>query len=263
MKIFRVKCSSASDSYCDSPSYFILSDIIQHKPLIQHRMVWVFVAGACYEAGKPWAKAGYGVRFRSPSLTVGPGRRNCKGTFSGRQTVLEAELQAAIEAVKIAIRDGFSCLKIHTDSRQLFNGATCQMNKWTRNNWQTPNGEAVVSKEKWIELSDVMGQYPAEITWRFVRNVRTTGQKEANRLACEAASFDRYDRQSTNILQMARNHLRVNELLMEDIQRGLSVKDDIVELMKELADILDTVTKERLKALEAPDPADLIAKSCG
>ena len=126
-----------------------------------------------------------------------------------------------------------------------------------------PNGEVVECKEKWIELSDVMGQYPAEITWRFVRNVRTTGQKEANTLAYEAASFDHYDRQSTNILQMARNHLRVYELLMEDIQRGLSVKDDIVELMNEVADILDTVTKERLKALKARDPADLITKSCG
>ena len=150
MKIFRVKCSSASDSYCDSPSYFILSDIIQHKPLIQQRMVWVFVAGACYEAGKPWAKAGFGVWFRH-SITGG---RNCSGTFSGSQTVLEAELQAAIEAVKIAIRDAFPCLKIHTGSRQLFYGATCWMNKLMRNNWQTPNGEAVVSKEKWIELQD-------------------------------------------------------------------------------------------------------------
>ena len=67
---------------------------------------------------------------------------------------MEAELQAAIEAVKIAIRDGFSCLKIHTDSRQLFDGATCRMNKWMGNNWQTPNGEALTSKEKWIELQD-------------------------------------------------------------------------------------------------------------
>ena len=226
-------------------------------------MVWVFVAGACHEAGKPWAKAGYGVRFRSPSLTVGPGRRNCKRTFSGRQTVLEAELHAAIEAVKIAIRDGFSCLKIHTDSRQLFNGVTIQMNKWMRNNWQTPNGEAVVSKEKWIELSDVMGLYTAEITWRFVRNVRTTGIKEAKRMAFEAASFDHYDRQSTNILQMVQNHLRVTDPLMEDIQRGLIVKNEVVDLMKEMADILDTVTKERLKALKARDPADLITKSCG
>ena len=117
-------------------------------------MVWVFVAGACFEAGKPWAKAGYGVRFRSPSLTVGPGRRNCKETFSRRQTVLEAELQAAIEAVKIAMRDGFSCLKIHTGNRQLFNGASHRMNKWMRNNWHTPNGEAMTSKEKWIELQD-------------------------------------------------------------------------------------------------------------
>ena len=62
-------------------------------------MVWVFVAGTCPEAGKPWARAGYAVRFRSW------GSRNCYGIYSGRQTVLEAELHAAIKAVKIAIRD--------------------------------------------------------------------------------------------------------------------------------------------------------------
>ena len=28
------------------------------------------------------------------------------------------------------------------------------MNKLMRNNWQTPNGEAMTSKEKWIELQD-------------------------------------------------------------------------------------------------------------
>ena len=111
-------------------------------------MVWVFVAGACQEAGKPRAKAGYGVWFRRSS------GRNCSGRISGRQTVQEAELQAAIEAVKIAIREGFACLQIHTESRQLFNGATIWMKQWMRNNWQTPNGEAVTSKEKWIELQD-------------------------------------------------------------------------------------------------------------
>ena len=108
-----------------------------------------------------------------------------------------------------------------------------------------------------------MGQYPAEITWRFVRNIRTTGIEEAKRLAWEEASFDHHDRQSTNILQMVQNHLRVTDPLMEDIQRGLIVKNEVVDLMKEMADILDTVTKERLKALKARDPAGLITKSCG
>ena len=79
---------------------------------------------------------------------------NSSGSFSGRQTNQEAELQAAIEAIKIAKLEGFDSLKIHTDSRQLFNGATIWMKQWMRNDWQTPNGGAVTSKEKWIELQD-------------------------------------------------------------------------------------------------------------
>ena len=124
-------------------------------------MVWVFVAGACPEAGKPWARAGYGVWFRRSSS------RNCSGTFSGRQTILEAELKATIEAVRIAIREGFASLRIHTESRELFNGATIWMNQWMRNNWQTPNGGAVKSREKWIELQDKENQEEGERLWTF------------------------------------------------------------------------------------------------
>ena len=81
------------------------------------------------------------------------------------------------------------------------------MNKWMKNNWQMPNGAEVTSKEKWIELQDVTSQYPAEISWRHVRDVRTTVKKEAKRLALKAAGFI-YDRKSTNILQMVDNYLK-------------------------------------------------------
>ena len=212
-------------------------------------MVWVYVAGACHEAGKPWAKAGYSVRFRSW------GSRNCSGIFSGRQTVLEAELHAAIQAVNIAIRDGFNCLKIHTVNRQLYSGAKYEMIKWMKNNWQMPNGAEVTSKGKWIELQDVISQYPAQISWRFVRDVRTTGKKEAKRLALKAAGF-LFDRKSTNILQMVDNYLRVAEPLCEDIQRGISVKNEILDLMEKTTNIM----KESKKSLKVLDPFYLLLK---
>ena len=63
------------------------------------------------------------------------------------------------------------------------------MNKWMKNNWQMPNGAEVTSKEKWIELQNVISQYPGgprRFSWSF-GYVRTTGQEEANELAFEAA----------------------------------------------------------------------------
>ena len=193
-------------------------------------MVWVFVAGACHDAGKPWAKAGYGVWFRRSS------GRNCSGSFPGRQTVQEAEVQAAIQAVRVAIREGFACLRIHTDSRHLYNGATYWMSQWASNNWQTPGGGPVVSKDKWIELQDVMSQYPAEISWTFVRAHCTNGTEEANKLAGVAAR--RSDRDE--VLKMLENQARVNKLLVENLQDGDSRSEywtnEIVDLFMEITD---------------------------
>lgn len=163
-------------------------------------MVWVvYVAGACYETNQPWAKAGYGVWF-SENKTGG---LNCSGTVSGRQTLLEAELHAAIQAIKIAIREGFDRLEIQTDSNQLLNGVRTLDDRLMRNNWKTSNGVDLAewtSKEKWIELQNVISQYPGgsswRISWRF--GGYHTGQNEANKLAFEAAKRGYHVLQSYN-----------------------------------------------------------------
>ena len=79
-------------------------------------VVWVYVDGACLDNRKPWARAGYGVWFGKNSDF------NSSGPFSGRQTNQEAELQAAIEAIRIASREGFDSLRIHTDSKYVIKG---------------------------------------------------------------------------------------------------------------------------------------------
>ena len=73
--------------------------------------MWVYVDGVCLDNGKPWARAGYGVWFGNNNSL------NSSGPLSGRQTNQEAELQAAIEAIRIATRESFDRLKIHTDVR--------------------------------------------------------------------------------------------------------------------------------------------------
>ena len=106
------------------------------------RMVWVYVDGACLDNGKVYARGGYGVWFSKNNVL------NSSGTFSGRQTNQEAELQAAIEAIRIAIREGFESLKIHTDSKYVIKGAKSWIFSWENNNWQTSDGEPVFNKEK-------------------------------------------------------------------------------------------------------------------
>ena len=198
-------------------------------------MVWVFVAGACQEAGKPWAKAGYGVWFRRSS------GRNCSGSFPGRQTVPEAEVQAAIQAVRVAIREGFACLRIHTDSRHLYNGATYWMSQWASNNWQTPGGGAVVGKDRWIELQDVMTQYPAEISWTFVRAHCTNGTEEANRLAGVAA---RRSGNHDEVLEMLELQAKANKILVKYLQdgdfRSQYNTNEMVDIVVEINDRLKT-----------------------
>ena len=113
---------------------------------------------------------------------------NSSGTFSGRQTNQEAELQAAIEAIRIAIREGFDSLKIHTDSKYVIKGAKSWIFSWENNNWQTSDGEPVVNKEKWMELVSVMKSFYGLLSWKYVRAHRGNfGNREADRLAREAA----------------------------------------------------------------------------
>ena len=76
------------------------------------------------------------------------------------------------------------------------------MNKRMKNNWQMSNGAEVTSKEKWIELQNVISQYPggsswSRISWWFVYGCHT-GQNEANKLAFEAAKRGYHVLQSYN-----------------------------------------------------------------
>ena len=100
-------------------------------------------------------------------------------------------MQAAIEAISIAIREGFNSLRIHTDSKYVIKGAKSWIKNWENNNWLTSDGESVVSKEKWMELNDVMRSFEGNyglLSWKYVRAHRGNfGNREADRLAREAA----------------------------------------------------------------------------
>ena len=146
--------------------------------------MWVYVDGACFDNGKPWARAGYGVWFGSNHPL------NCSGTIQGRQTNQAAEITAAIVALDIATQERVSSLKIFTDSKYLFDGATLWIEKWQNNNWITCSGETVVSKDLWLELEEAINRFGfGRISWRHVpKHCGNFGNMQADRLAKEAAS---------------------------------------------------------------------------
>ena len=153
-------------------------------------MWWVYVDGACFYNGKPWARAGYGVWFgNNHSL-------NCSGTFPGRQTNQLAEIHAAIVAIEIAIDEQMDSLKIHTDSMYLIKGATSWIDKWKNNGWMTCSGEHVVSMDKWLELDEVIsrfGDQGGDLFWKYVPgHSGNFGNMQADRMARDAASSSDY-----------------------------------------------------------------------
>ena len=199
-------------------------------------MVWVYVDGACLDNGKPWARAGYGVWFGNNSSL------NSSGSFSGRQTNQEAEIQAAIEAIRIAKREGFDSLKIHTDSMYLIKGAKFWIRNWENNNWLTSEGEPVVSKDKWMELDDAMSSFYGNISWKYVRAHRGNfGNREADRLAREAAA--RSGSSHDEVLQILEAQTRANRLLKENLQEDDSIsqfrRNEILNIVVEINDLLN------------------------
>ncbi|EGT38675.1 hypothetical protein CAEBREN_05833 [Caenorhabditis brenneri] len=72
--------------------------------------VTVYTDGACIDQGTKNARAGYGVFWGDGN------KNNCFGRVTGPQDSNRAELRAAHQAIKTAVRNGYEKIKIRTDS---------------------------------------------------------------------------------------------------------------------------------------------------
>jgi ribonuclease HI len=63
-----------------------------------------------------------------------------------------AELESAIEAIKIAKRHGIRQLEINTDSDYMIKAVDRWMPNWKNNGWRTANGGHVRNREEFMEL---------------------------------------------------------------------------------------------------------------
>ncbi len=81
------------------------------------------------------------------------------------------EMTAALEALKtIRTRELEGDVEIHTDSAYLINGVTKWIFGWEKNNWLTKEGQAVLNKDLWQGLAEIVRVFKMkrEIHWKKV-----------------------------------------------------------------------------------------------
>ncbi|XP_036364738.1 ribonuclease H1 isoform X4 [Octopus sinensis] len=105
----------------------------------------VFIYGSCLNNGKPDASAGFGVYW-------GDREMNTSERLGGRQTNIQAEINAAIRAVEQAKAKNISNLTINTSSEFIMNSITKWLEGWKKKNWMKSSGEEVTNKEELQEL---------------------------------------------------------------------------------------------------------------
>jgi ribonuclease HI len=98
--------------------------------------------------------------------------RNLSQAVNGRATNNVGEIQASIEAIRLANSNGIEKLQINTDSKFLIDSVTKWMPSWKKKGWKTASGSDVKNKEDFIRLEAVMKQKPIDIRWVSSRVIR-------------------------------------------------------------------------------------------
>lgn len=81
------------------------------------------------------------------------------GRVDGRATNNTAELTAAIEGFRIALKSGAQNLIFRMDSEYVRKGMTQWVQKWVKDNWVKADGTPRENKELWLELLEVEKQW--------------------------------------------------------------------------------------------------------
>ena len=97
-----------------------------------------------------------------------------------------AELEAAIEAIKVSRENCLDKLCLYTDSMYVINGISNWIAKWKRNGWQTVNKSDVLNKDLWMQLDLAISSIDAKFVHVF-GHTGVEGNEIADRLANEGA----------------------------------------------------------------------------
>lgn len=137
----------------------------------------VYTDGACENNGKPNAKAGIGVWFGEKHPW------NVSEPVKGKATNNTAEIQACIEALRVAHQEDILNVIIKTDSKFVIDCMTQWIHNWKKNGWRTAKGEDVKNKED-LQRLDSMAKQMESVKWVHVRGHKGhRGNEEADALA--------------------------------------------------------------------------------
>lgn len=143
--------------------------------------VEVFTDGACSRNGQVGAKAGIGIWFNANHPL------NLSGPVKGNATNNNAEIEAAVIAIKQAISVGIKKLRIKTDSKLVINAMTKWIYKWKVNNWTLSRGKKVKNKAAWILLDEAI-KHMEDVQFEYVkRDGKYCGHWKADELAKKGA----------------------------------------------------------------------------
>lgn len=143
--------------------------------------VEVCIDGACSRNGRVGAKAGIGIWFNENHPL------NFCGPVKGNATNNNAEIEAAITAIKQAKSVGIKKLRIRTDSKFVINAMTNWIHKWKVNNWTMSRGTEVKNKAAWILLDEAI-KCMEDVQFEYVKkDWKYCGHWKADELAKKGA----------------------------------------------------------------------------
>ncbi|KAJ8679572.1 hypothetical protein QAD02_015359 [Eretmocerus hayati] len=129
----------------------------------EYGRVVVWIAGSC-EYDYDITTAGSGVWFgpyhpRNQSEPV--------NGYLGYSSLNEAEIQAAILAIKQAYKAEIDSLVIRTESKYLVETVSIHLSVWKHNQWRRTNGESLANKESLRKLDRALQSLNYNVHWEW------------------------------------------------------------------------------------------------
>lgn len=135
-----------------------------------------YVDGACRNNGKDNCRASWAVCAEYDR------ELELKGYLDQSPSNQSAEIEAAVQACRIAKSRGLKSISIVTDSKYLYSAATLWIDKWRNNDWKDHKNKPVINVKKFEELLNA--KQDLDIEWCHVKgHSENVGNNRADILA--------------------------------------------------------------------------------
>jgi ribonuclease HI len=120
--------------------------------------IQIYTDGAC--SGNP-GPGGWGAVIIEAEMIVEIGGHETHTTNN------RMELLAAIEALK-AVASSKSLVQLFSDSKYILGGAQSWMSSWKKKGWRTAQGSAVLNRDLWEKLDQLIEARGKGLTWHYI-----------------------------------------------------------------------------------------------